>query len=98
MKLNINKTNMVTEYMGFTWNAMEIAREVYQRAICDADNKYDAKDKLYEALCDEMIWTKYQWTIMAEYQSPDEADYNLALDRFYDDLWSRFDSVIEEEE
>lgn len=96
MKLSVNELCMAK--MSLTFDATDIAREVYNRAICDADNKYDAKDKLYEALCDEMIWTRNQWTIMAEYQSPDEADYNLALDRFYDDLWKYFDDVIDEED
>ena len=93
MKVTINTFELsFTAHLG--WDACKIAEEVYQRACGDADTMEEAYDNIYEALDDEMIYTCRQWTIMQEYQSPDEANFSEAYELFLNDLLGYFDECV----
>ena len=78
MKLTVNTSELFN--LNMSWDATGIAENVYNRAICDAENIDEAFESLYDALDDELIYTADQWTIMKEYQTPDEADFNRAYE------------------
>ena len=93
MKVNISTFELSNKaYLG--WDACKIAEEVYQRACCDADTMEEAYDNIYQALDDEMIYTSRQWTIMQEYQTPEEANFSDAYDLFLNDLLGYFDECV----
>ena len=96
MKLTVNTENLY--YLNCSWEATDIAEEVYKRCILDAQDLEEARDSLAEALDLEMIYTARQWTIMAEYQTPDEADYNKAYGEFLETLYKHFYEIVEEED
>lgn len=81
-----------------SWDGCTIAEEVYKRACCDATTLEEAYNSIYEALCDELIYTADQWTVMKDYQSPDTANYDKAFNLFYDDLCKYFYDCVEVEE
>ena len=96
MKLTVNTSELFN--LNMSWDATGIAENVYNRAICDAENIDDAFEALSDALNDELIYTADQWTIMQEYQTPDEANFNDAYEMFYDDLCRHFYEIVEETE
>lgn len=96
MKLTVNTSELFN--LNMSWDATGIAENVYNRAICDAENIDEAFESLYDALNDELIYTADQWTIMQEYQTPDEANYNEAYEMFYEDLCRHFYEIVKEEE
>lgn len=96
MKLTVNTENLY--YLNCSWEVTDIAEEVYKRCCLDAEDLEEARDSLPEALDLEMIYTARQWAIMAEYQSPDEADYDKAYEEFLETLYSNFYEIVEEAE
>ena len=96
MKLTVNTSELFN--LNMSWDATGIAENVYNRAICDAENIDEAFESLYDALNDELIYTADQWTIMQEYQTPDEANFNEAYEMFYEDLCRHFYEIVEETE
>lgn len=96
MKLTVNNSELFN--LNMSWDATGIAENVYNRAICDAENIDEAFESLYDALNDELIYTADQWTIMQEYQTPDEANFNEAYEMFYEDLCRHFYEIVKEEE
>ena len=50
------------------------------------DELDDVYDAVYQAMDDELIYTEDRWAIMMEYQTPEEADFNLAWEAFADEL------------
>lgn len=96
MKLTVNTSELFN--LNMSWDATGIAENVYNRAICDAENIDEAFESLYDALNDELIYTADQWIIMQEYQTPDEANFNEAYEMFYEDLCRHFYEIVEEAE
>lgn len=96
MKLSVNTSELFNLKM--SWDATDVAEEVYKRAICDANSIDEGYNCLLDALNDELIYTDDQWTIMKEYQSPEDANYNEAYMLFYDDLCSHYYEIVEEKE
>ena len=96
MKLKVNTENLY--YLNCSWDVTEIAEEVYNRCILDAQDLEEARDSLEEALDLEMIYTARQWAVMAEYQTPGEANFDQAYEMFYDDLCRHFYEIVEETE
>lgn len=96
MKLTVNTSELFN--LNMSWDATGIAENVYNRAICDAENIDGAFESLYDALNDELIYTADQWTIMQEYQTPGEANFDQAYEMFYDDLCRHFYEIVEEAE
>ena len=96
MKLTVNTCELFNLIM--SCDATGIAENVYNRAICDAENIDDAFEALSYALNDELIYTADKWTIMQEYQMPSEANFDKAYEMFYDDLCRHFYEIVKEEE
>lgn len=96
MKLTVNTSELFN--LNMSWDATGIAENVYNRAICDAENIDAGYDSLLDALNDELIYTADKWTIMQEYQSPEEANFEDAYIKFYDDLTQHYYEIIEEQE
>ena len=96
MTLTVNTSELFN--LNMSWDATGIAEKVYNRAICDAENIDEAFESLSDALNDELIYTADQWTVMQEYQTPDEANFNNAYEMFYDDLCRHFYEIVEETE
>ena len=95
MSLTVNTSELFNLKM--SWEATDIAEEVYKRAICDATDIDEGYESLADALNDELIYSQDQWTIMKEYQSPEEANYDEAYMMFYDDLATHYYEIIEEQ-
>lgn len=83
---------------GLTVEGCDIAEDVYMRALCDVETLDEAYEEIPEALSDEMIYTYRQWQIMEEYQTPCEANYDLAYEKFESDLLACFYECVELEE
>lgn len=96
MKLSVNTSELFN--LNMSWNATNIAEEVYKRAICDANDIDEGYECLADALNDELIYTEDQWTIMKEYQSPEDANYDMAYMLFYEDLSLHYYEIITEEQ
>lgn len=97
MKVNISTFELsFTAHLG--WDACDIAAEVYKRACYDADSMEEAYENIYQALDDEMIYTNRQWTIMQEYQTPEEANFSEAYELFLNDLLGYFNECVTLEE
>ena len=97
MNYNIS-TFALSSKASFSWDACGIAENVYERACCDAETLDEAFDNISDALNDELIYTADQWTIMQEYQTPEEANFFDAYDSFYNDLCRYFFDCVTLEE
>lgn len=96
MKLSVNTSELFNLKM--SWDATDVAEEVYKRAICGVNSIDEGYDRLLDALNDELIYTARQWTIMQEYQSPENANYDEAYMCFYDDLSAHYYEIVKEME
>lgn len=96
MTLTLNRRELAN--LNMSWEATDIAEHVYNRAICDADSLDEGYENLWGALDDHLIYTRDQWTIIEEYQTPQEANYDEAYEMFYEDLCRHFYEIVEEEE
>lgn len=85
MKLQRNEKKL-TELFGFD-EIRNIAEAIIDRAEGYAEESQDdAYDSIVDALNDELINTVDQWEVMKAYQSPENANFNEALDEFINDL------------
>ena len=82
MKINEKK---FTEVFGFG-KLSDIASDILDRA--SDDDRKDASEKIIDALNDSLIYCDDQWEIMKAYQSPEEANFQNALEEFINDLLS----------
>lgn len=82
-------------YDTFSWSRelYDIAYGILERMETNDD------DELYYAMDSELIWTHTQWTIMMEYQSPQDANWESAIEEFTNDLMSAISNgaLVEEE-
>lgn len=95
-RLTVNTQELFN--LNMSWEATGIAENVYNRAICDAENLEEGFENLWQALDDELIYTADQWTIMQEYQTPQEANFDQAYQDFMDDLARHYYEIVEEED
>lgn len=66
---------------------LDIVANVLERIEGIEDlNDDDVYENVIDAMNDELIYDEDRWTIMQEYQSPDNADLDSALDDFADDV------------
>ena len=85
MKLKRNEEKL-TELFGFD-EIRNIAEAIIDRAEGYAEESQgDAYDLIVDALNDELIYTVDQWEVMKAYQSPENANFNEALDELINDL------------
>lgn len=65
----------------------------------DFDEYLDNRDDFYELLIEDIdqsyfIYGEYQWAMMMQYQSPQDANFNEAFDLFVGDMLTLIDSII----
>lgn len=88
--------NMNVIYNEFGYNDLAgLAESIFNRIDVD-DYKADAYEALFQAMDEEMIYTKDQWTMIEYYCTPQNADFNGAWEDFANDLMSAInDGVLE---
>lgn len=69
----------------FCGKILGVAEDVLDRIDADA-YKRDPYGALNQAMDEGLIYTEDQWTMMMEYQTPEEADFILAWEAFADEL------------
>lgn len=80
--MSLNYEKLVRHFSG---DFAGIAENVLSRIDADEIEK-DAYEAVLQAMDDELIYTEDRWAIMMEYQTPEEADFNLAWEAFADEL------------
>lgn len=64
----------------------DIASNILDRASDDDREDVDVSEKVIDALNDSLIYYADQWEVMKAYQSPEEANFQNALEDFFNDL------------
>ena len=68
----------------FTIPVADIAEAIFER-VKDYEEE-DTEEALQNAMDDELIYDDDLWEIMKYYQRPNEANFDEAMDEFYNDL------------
>ena len=68
----------------FNLKVCEIAEAIIERM--EEVSKDKIEDELQYAMDTELIYDEDLWEIMKYYQRPNEANFNEAMDEFYNDL------------
>ena len=68
----------------FNSKVCEIAMSIIERM--EEVSKDEIEDELLYAMDLELIYTEDQWAIMVYYQNPQEANFDEAMEEFYNDL------------
>ena len=68
----------------FNLKVCEIAESIIERM--EEVSEDEIGDELQYAMDLELIYTEDQWSIMAYYQTPQEANLDEAIEEFYNDL------------
>ena len=68
----------------FNVEVAQIAKGIFLRM--EDYEEDDIADALSQAMDEELIYTEDLWSIMAYYTTPQEANFNEAMDEFYNDL------------
>ena len=76
----------------FNLKVCEVAEAIIERM--EEVSKDEIEDELQYAMDLELIYTEDQWSIMAYYQTPQEANFNEAMEEFYNDLLDILYKVI----
>ena len=83
MEITKGLEKLCIEKFGFG-EVEKIAESIIERMEeCTED---EIEDELKYAMDLELIYTEDLWTIMAYYQTPQEANFNKAMEEFYNDL------------
>ena len=72
---------------------VDIVVDILDR-IDDIENCDD--EDVYQAMDDSLLYTEDQWTMMAHYQSPQDANFEDAWESLYSDLLSIVESIKED--
>lgn len=76
--------------------AEEVAEEVV--TLLNDHQFTDIDEAIGGVLDNWLIWTDNQWNMMKEYQTPEEADYQAALEDLINDIYSLIEEEEEEDE
>lgn len=81
-----------------SFELVDIIENVINRidGILDILDDDELSDAINYAIDDELIYTEDQWNIMKQYQSPQDADWNEAIDEFYNDVYAVVNDLREE--
>lgn len=99
-KEELNKQNKVTESVGddfYNSEYKDIISKHFDNSwdfefldvvanILDRVDDFMDEEEIYDAVDSALIYTEDQWTVLKHYCSPDNADFNEALDELYSDL------------
>ena len=79
MKITKNLETLLIRKFGFG-EVEKIAEMVIERMEAPTE------EELWQAMDDTLIYYDDQWEIMKQYQNPEEANFNEAMEEFYNDL------------
>lgn len=79
MKITKNLETLLIEKFGFG-EVEKIAESIIERMEAPTE------EELWQAMDDTLIYYDDQWEIMKHYQNPEEANFNEAMEEFYNDL------------
>ena len=79
MKITKNLETLLIEKFGFG-EVEKIAEIIIERMEAPTE------EELQQAIDDSLIYYDDQWEIMKHYQNPEEANFNEAIEEFYEDL------------
>ena len=79
MKITKNLETLLIRKFGFG-EVEKIAEMVIERMEALTE------EELQQAIDDEIIYYDDQWEIMKHYQNPEKANFNEAMEEFYNDL------------
>lgn len=79
MKITKNLETLLIRKFGFG-EVEKIAEMVIERMEAPTE------EELQQAIDDSLIYYDDQWEIMRHYQNPEEANFNEAMEEFYEDL------------
>ena len=79
MKINQNLETLLIRKFGFG-EVEKIAESIIERMEAPTE------EELQQAIDDSLIYYDDQWEIMKHYQNPEEANFNEAMEEFYEDL------------
>lgn len=79
MEITKNLETLLIRKFGFG-EVEKIAEMVIERMEAPTE------EELQQAIDDEIIYYDDQWEIMKYYQNPEEANFNEAMEEFYNDL------------
>lgn len=71
---------------------LDIAADIVDRVNFDNITEDDAYEEVWQAIDDGLIYSEDQWEVMKHYQSPDEANWESAIEEFSSDIAS----IVEE--
>lgn len=79
MKITKNLETLLIRKFGFG-EVEKIAESIIERMEAPTE------EELWQAMDDTLIYYDDQWEIMKYYQNPKEANFNEAMEEFYNDL------------
>lgn len=74
---------------------VDIIENVINRIDFDEVDDDDLYDAIMTAIDDELIYSEDQWEIMKQYQSPQDASWEEAIDEFYNDVYAIVEDLLE---
>lgn len=83
MEYNLKTLLQILDEKHLSWSITPIIENILDRV----ENPNDDEDIL-TSLDDELIYYDDQWIVLQEYQSPQEANWNEAIEQFICDLFS----------
>lgn len=81
--MEITKELNILLFGKFNVFVAQIAKSIFERV---KDYEEDLEDALQYAMDDELIYDEDLWEIMKYYQRPNEANFDGAMEEFYNDL------------
>lgn len=76
----------------------DVVKDVIDRIDFENINEDNIDDYVWNEIDNSLIYTEDQWTVMAHYQSPEDANFNEAMDEFTEDIRSIVEDIISERE
>lgn len=76
----------------------DVVKDVIDRIDFDSVDEDNIDDCVWEEIDNSLIYTADQWTVMEHYQSPENANFNEAMDEFTEDIRAIVEDIISKRE
>lgn len=76
---------ITSRHISNDWDYLALIEEVIERLDIDDINKDNINDMLYDSIDSTIIYYKDQWTILQENCTPQEANWDFAINTFIDE-------------
>lgn len=83
MKYTLSSFKDILAHSNLSWDIEQLIKEVLERI----DNPYN-DDEIWEAIDSSIIYYDDQWKILKEYCSPQEANWDYAINEFIGAVFS----------